>query len=242
MKEVTATKRRVGPPDERFTALLRRRRPFAQAIDGHVDEEPRLLLDARLLDEHHARRERRLARVTCTLHRLAPNRLGEHVEPDRALIAPVERFEVDDGRVFGAVTLRPQTIRVTVLGARSREVRRELVLRHVDRQPETLNPWVALDDAADSDVLREGHPRQLLGRDDVRARAAQRVHVELHPLLNRRGHARYGFVEAALVELTGVAIDDAIGRRRREEPEAEHCDCRAIPAPSFAQCSLAVHS
>ena len=92
--------RAEGAVDEALQPLaprLDRGRDAAAAVDGDVEEKPRLLLPVDLLDERHLPGERRTAAVAGGAHRRATRRLGVHVEPERRLVPRVHRLQEADG-------------------------------------------------------------------------------------------------------------------------------------------------
>src|SRR5207253_7182982 len=106
-EEVVGAERAERPADHRLAPLLHAPGNVSAAVDGHVEEEAGLPLRVELLDQRHSSGERGRAAVTGALHRVAPHRLGGHVVPDGAPVAPVERLQPDDGGTLLAARIGP---------------------------------------------------------------------------------------------------------------------------------------
>lgn len=86
------------------------------------------------------------------LHRAATHRLRQHVEAERPLIAPVERFEVDDSGVDRPVPVRPDHIGRKALRPDARDMR--FLLRRGDDlgEADALDARIILRDPEAADI------------------------------------------------------------------------------------------
>ena len=174
----------VHPSAERRRAFRLGAGGQAAAVGGQIKQYAGLDVAVGLLDQPDLAGQRRFASQSGTLHRLAAYRLGQHVEGDGALIAPVLRFEIDDAAVLRAFARRTDAVIGMAAGAHRRDVAVQILRLHVGGEADALYAGKVLLQRQCADIGLPVFQRDVVRRVEQCARAAQHLAVGAHALFH----------------------------------------------------------
>ena len=219
-QEILDAERARHVSQQPFAARFDRRRHAPVAVDGHVHDETGegTVVD----DERDLARDRHVAGVPRARHRLAPHRLGVHVEPERLHVLAHERLDEGDGRHGRHVIAGPDAVvRMTEPALLALELRG--AAGRDDRHPqEGLHAGEALRDLEPRVIRGPRLPVDDRSGQHEPGRAPEDLRVGVEPLVEPRADILHGAREACPRAEFGLLADFAPDEEGEHEPEDCH--------------------